>query len=45
MRSGEIEISGGEENKLTAYFEDPDEITLDILQLLRLVQSLVLSMV
>ena len=29
MRSGEIEISGGEENKLTAYFENPDEITLD----------------
>ena len=43
MRSGEIEISGGEENKLTVFANQM--ILWILLQLLRLVQSLVLSMV
>ncbi len=29
MKSGEVIISGGEEGKVTAYFENPDPITID----------------
>ena len=29
MKSGEVIVSGGEEGKVTAYFENPDPITID----------------
>ena len=29
MKSGEVIVSGGEEGKVTAYFENPDAITID----------------